>query len=100
MYDLSLAPSRYSSGFMKTYPVSISTAALISSKHTELPSMRSAVSLSPLPHSIENSGTPPIPNSAANAVMNVTIGKVMPTPVSTMLSPPLICPRYILSTTL
>ena len=77
---------------MNRYPIAVTTTELIPISVQAFPRMTPARALSPLPRAIENSGTPPVPNSAAKPMISVTIGNVSPTPVSAMPLPSPICP--------
>ncbi len=78
----SLAPNRYSSGFLNASTSAVSTRPVPSSMVKVLPIISAAWASSPRPRAMEKSGAPPVPNRLANAMTMDRMGKVTPTPVS------------------
>ena len=66
----------------------VSASDVSASREKTLPMMRLARASSPAPRAMENSGVPPMENSAVNAAISVTTGNVRPTPVSAALPSP------------
>ena len=75
------APKAYRTGSWKAEKPTVSTAAAISSRVTELPRIRWASTRRLAPSWIAARGAPPCPAKAAKADTSVMMGKVIPTPV-------------------
>ena len=96
----SLAPKAYSSGRLSTSSTTVSATPVPTSKAKVLPKITWALSRSPLPRWMENSGEPPMPNRLAKAVTMERMGKVSPRPVKALPAASGRRPMYMRSTTL
>ena len=96
----SLAPNINSSGRANSCSITVSATAISKSSVTELPSVFSADSLSPLPRYIDAREAEPMLTSAANADITIISGRHTPMPVSASLPVPSMCPMYMRSTRL
>ena len=96
----SLAPNNSRIGWPNIRITAVSTIAIKTSIVVQLPSIFSAVSLSPFPIIIEARGAPPMLTSAANAEMAIITGIVTPTPVKALGPTSGMWPIYIRSTML
>ena len=80
--------------------MAVKTAATARRAEKQLPSIFSAVFLSPLPIKMLALGAPPMPTRYAKAETIIIIGKHTPTPVRAVAPISAMCPIYILSTIL
>ena len=78
----SLAPNAISNSSFQTSSTAVSSTEMTSCATKQLPKVRSADSLSPLPIKMDARGAPPLPTSAANADTIIMSGRQTPTPVS------------------
>ena len=96
----SLAPNSHRTGLPQIWNATVSTALSSSMAAVQLPRIRSAMGLSPLPIKIEARGAPPMLTSAANAENIIITGIATPMPVSAAGPVSGIWPMYIRSTIL
>ena len=88
----SLAPKASNRSWFQSSNAAVNTAETISCIVKQLPSVRSADSISPRPMKMEARGAPPLLMSAAKAETIMISGMHTPTPVSAIAPTSGICP--------